>query len=344
MPNETLIHQLETLRTQYTQQQKTASTLQTALKAIADTQNKVQKTLNDYASANSGTDISQVLALFSELRLKEDALDPVAPDLRREVKILAKLSSALKEAANALRSEPIDVVRLDKAAAVLQDAKYQEIIDLLPEINTELELGQRALGDEFGRRLRDALNEDGIEIVGRGTKFGIGPFELDANFSRRFMTLRYGHDMVVPRLPITVDAALKAYQNATRLIGGRNQDGKAWIAQLYEAYQIVRRKRNSDGTRANIVDVYGELVWLRQGRNFLAEPSKRTLTEYTRAQFIYDFYEFTNRQRIPYEGQYVRAHSATKSQTDSPLKSMWIVEGDTPYDGRYLADIEFVRD
>ena len=40
----------------------------------------------------------------------------------------------------------------------------------------------------------------------------------------------------------------------------------------------------------------------------------------------------------------MKAHSATKSQTDNPTKSMWIVEGDTPYDGRYIADIEFAKE
>ena len=34
-------------------------------------------------------------------------------------------------------------------------------------------------------------------------------------------------------------------------------------------------------------------------------------------------------------------HGATKSQTDNPAKSMWIVEGDSPYDGHFIADIEF---
>ncbi len=80
---------------------------------------------------------------------------------------------------------------------------------------------------------------------------------------------------------------------------------------------------------------------LRQGRAFASEPSKRTFTDYMRAQFAYDFYEFTGNQRLTYNGQRVKAHSATKSQTDSPAKSFWIVEGDTPHDGRYIADIEF---
>ena len=98
------------------------------------------------------------------------------------------------------------------------------------------------------------------------------------------------------------------------------------------------------GARINIVDVYIEMVLLRQGRAFASEPSKRTFSDYGRAQFIYDFYEYSHRRRLRYDGHVVKAHSATKSQTDSPTKSMWIVEGDTPYDGRYIADVEFVKE
>ncbi len=88
------------------------------------------------------------------------------------------------------------------------------------------------------------------------------------------------------------------------------------------------------------------MTLLRQGRAFASEPSKHTFTDYSRAQFEYDFYEFASRQHLAHDGpqghQVVKAHSAVKSQTDNPTKSMWIVEGDTPYDGRYIADIEFV--
>jgi hypothetical protein len=211
-------------------------------------------------------------------------------------------------------------------------------------LQQELDLAQRALGDEFGQKLRAALVEQGVVIGGRAPKFELGRFELEANFARRSCVLRYGKDVVAPHVPITVDAVLKTYQGAMKAIAGRNVDGAAWLAQLHEAYQIACRKRGVQEGRINIIDVYMELVLLRQGRAFASEPSKRTFTDYSRAQFIYDFYEVTGRERLAYQGQVVKTHVATKSQTDSPAKSMWIVEGDSPYDGRYMADIEFKKE
>ena len=45
-----------------------------------------------------------------------------------------------------------------------------------------------------------------------------------------------------------------------KAIQGRTQDGAAWLAQLHDAYQIARRKRNVNDSRINIVDVYLEMV------------------------------------------------------------------------------------
>ena len=348
MANESLLLQLTQLIDNYALRQKRASAVQSAFKLVNDVHNKAGKALRDYAEHDTTVDVAGAQAAFGRVRVREEAIDPLAPDLRREIKTLAALIAALKDSATSLRAEPVDVVRLDKALAVIQESKEQPVLDAVPELQNELDLAQRALGDEFGQKLRSALAAQGIAIGGRPPKFEIGRFELDINFARRFGVLRYGKDMVAPHIPVTVDATVKAYQAAVKAVQGRKEDGAAWLAQLYEAYQIARRKRNvpaaSDTGRINIVDVYVEMVLLRQGRAFGSEPSKRTFTDYSRSQFLYDFYEFTDRQRLAHQGQIVKVHAATKSQTDNPAKSMWIVEGDSPYDGHYYGDIEFVKE
>ena len=77
--------------------------------------------------------MSSAQAAFARVRVREEAIDPLAPDLRREIKTLATLIAALKESATALRAEPVDVVRLDKALAVLQASKEQPVLDVVPE-------------------------------------------------------------------------------------------------------------------------------------------------------------------------------------------------------------------
>ena len=348
MANEPLLLQLTQLIDNYSLRQKRAGAVQSTFKLVNDAHNKAAKALREYAEHDTTVDVAGAQAAFGRVRVREEAIDPLAPDLRREIKTLAALVTALKDSAAALRAEPVDVVRLDKALAVLRESKEQPVLDAVPELQNELDLAQRALGDEFGQKLRAALAAQGIAIGGRPPKFEIGRFELDVNFARRFGVLRYGKDMVAPHIPVTVDATVKAYQAAVKAVQGRKEDGAAWLAQLHDAYEIARRKRNvpaaSDTGRINIVDVYVEMVLLRQGRAFGSEPSKRTFTDYSRSQFLFDFYEFTDRQRLAHQGQVVKVHAATKSQTDNPAKSMWIVEGDSPYDGHFYGDIEFVKE
>src|SRR5438874_1069363 len=73
-------------------------------------------------------------------------------------------------------------------------------------------------------------------------------------------------------------------------------------------------------------------------------PSKHGFVDYSRAQFAYDFFEFVHRQRRDYKGIKAFGHVATKSQAESADKSIWIVEGDGPHDGRYIADLVFSKD
>ena len=105
------------------------------------------------------------------------------------------------------------------------------------------------------------------------------------------------------------------------------------------------RRRATNDNRANIVDCYFELVLLRQPRNFRSAPGKSSFADYSRAQFAYDFFQFANAQPpFTYKGMKIFGHGATKSQAESVEKSIWIVEGESPHVGRYIADVVFDKD
>lgn len=349
MPTDSLMSALEYLRDTYTARQRATNALLAALKGTTGTLTKASRALNDYAGQETGLDaarLSQAQAAFGALRLKEEAIDPLAPDLRRESKALAALTGALKDAQAALRGEVVDVVRLGRAHALLQTSKGADatLRALLPELEQELQQAQRALGDTFGQALRAAFAERGVDIGGRPPRFEIGRFDLSTDFVGRTATLSYGKELVAKGIPLSIERVVGAYEREARAITGRNEDGARWIEQFYRAWQTALRKRELADARANIVDCFYELTLLRQSRSFRSAPSKRGFVDYSRAQFAYDFFEFANRQRHAYQGQRVFAHTATKSQADSAEKSIWIVEGASPHDGRYIADIVFSKD
>lgn len=349
MPNESLISGLEQAQELYSQRQKSANKLERTLKDAVAVLAKTNRSLGEYGEQNSATPpaaLPQAQQFVAGLRLREEALDPLGPDLRREVKALTGLSSAIKDALVALRAEPVDVVRLGRALAALRASRLVDraLSELLPELEQELQHGQRSLGASFGAALRDALAAQGIALGGRPPDFEIGPFALRANFVQRSAMLSYGQNLVNHKVPLNVEAAVKAYQAAQKLIMGRSEDGPRWIEQLHTAWETVRRKRGTSEPRANIVECYLEMVVLRQNKAYRVEPTKSGFVEYTRAQFAYDFVRFTQHERYDYRGLRAYGLVATKSTTDNPERSMHVVEGATPHAGGYLGDVKFDKD
>lgn len=348
MPSEAIIANLDRLRESYGQQQRAANNLLAALKGTTGALAKAGRSLREYAEQNPTTSgaLAQSQEAFGTLRLREQAIDPLLPDLRREIKQLAGITAALKDALAALRAETVDVVKLGRALTALQASKMPDdaLASLLPDLEQELTQAQRALSDTFGLSLRHALAEQGTELGGRPPRFEIGQFELVADFVSRSASLSYGKNLVNKRVPLSVEQVIGIFQRESKAITGRNEDGARWMEQFHTAWETARRKRDTSEPRVSIVECFYELVLLRQARAFRSAPSKGSFVEYSRAQFAYDFFEFTSRRPVAHQGLRAFGLVATKSQTESAERSIWIVEGNSPHDGRYIADVKFDRD
>ena len=348
MPDAALIEALDRLREGYGQRQKLSANLAAALKGTTSALGKTTRSMREYIERGQGaTDAApRALEALAASRLRDEALDPLQPTLRREVKVLTMLVSVLKDAANALRGEAVDVVKLGHALTALEASKLKDpaLTALLPRLADELEQGQQALGATFGLALRHALAARGIELQGRPPRFEIGPFELAADFVSRTATLSYGKNLVASRVPLSVEAVLKTYNREVKSITGRAEHGAEWMTHLHSAWESVRTRRGaSDPLRANIVECYYELVLLRQSRTFHFNPSKHHFTDYSRAQFAYDFYEFTDRNKVLHQGLRAYGTVATKSHTDNPERSIWIVNGDSLHSGNFISDVMFEK-
>jgi hypothetical protein len=350
MPDTELIDALGQVRESYTQKQRAANGLLAGIKNVSGTLSKLGRALDDFSGQNTELDMTHLAGAADSLQrisqAKEQAIDGLLPDLRREAKQLAALTGALRDAISALGVDPVDVVRLDHAYAILQKNVRQDggLDEILPRLTAALKEAEAQLGNVFGEALRDAMAESGVEVTGQPPRFEIGRFELNANFLNRKASLSYGKWEVARNISVSLDAVIKTYEREARSIEGRSVDGTGWIQQFYEAWEVVNRKNSKTTGRVNIVDCYFEMSLLRQNRAFKNEPSKRSFADYSRAQFTYDFVEFTQRQHLVYNGMIAQMHVATKSQTDSPGKSLWVVTGNSPHDGQYVGDVEFIAE
>src|SRR4051812_14425157 len=105
MPNTSLIETLDQLRDSYSQRQRTTNALIAALKGTTGALTKASRALREYADQTSATlgDAQQSFVEgASTAQLRETVIEPLSPELRREIKILGALQVALKDASVAL--------------------------------------------------------------------------------------------------------------------------------------------------------------------------------------------------------------------------------------------------
>ncbi|MCZ2074090.1 MAG: hypothetical protein LC130_03710 [Bryobacterales bacterium] len=346
MPREDLLPDLQALLDAYQVQRRTTDALIARLRRVNEPLNQARRALSDYAtqpiSTLSREQIAEAQQALEAIRFKETVSDVLLADLRRESKLLATIIGALRDTMATLTSDVTDVVRLDRAVQVLKSARLpdERLTAMLPALGEALDTAQEQLSFEFGASLRDRLAALGLNLGGRPPQFQVGRFEITVSFLSRTAALHYGKIAVATGVKLSLDTLIKVYQEAARNIEGRDEDGQRWIDQLYTAWQIARRKSEKGAARVSIVDCYYELVLLRQSRSFNSSPSKRSFTDYTRAQFVHDLDQFT--QRFSHQGQRVALHTATKTQAENANRSLWVITGAGPHDGQYVADLEFV--
>ncbi len=301
MPREDLLLDLEARLAAYQDQRRAADALIAHLRRVNEPLNQAQRALSDYAaqpiSTLSHEQIAEAQQALEAVRFKETVSDVLMADLRRESKLLGTVIGALRDTLATLTSDVADVVRLDRAVQVLRTARLpdERLTAVLPALGEALDEAQARLSYEFGASLRDRLAAMGLPLGGRPPQFQVGRFEILVSFLNRTATIRYGKIQVTSGIRLSLDPLIKAYQDAARSIEGRDEDGQRWIDQLYTAWQIARRKSEKGAARVSIIDCYYELVLLRQSRSFNSSPSKRSFTDYPRAQFVHDLDRFAPR-------------------------------------------------
>jgi tetratricopeptide (TPR) repeat protein len=335
-----LIQALDSLRDEVAQKEKLAKAVLAAFKNAVSTTQKAAKLLPDLAALKSGLSLPDV-GIFEAV--KELGVDPVRPALQRDLRAYGKTLTALKEALNALRADT-DVIRLSKAYATLEALNQPDIARHLPAFQERLKQANDDLAFNFGKQLKEALEERGLSLNVNGSKYEIGRYEVEVNFSKRAAVLRYGKDVVIPKVTLSVGGVLKAYDAADKLVAQRAEDGTKWVELLYKAWEGVRRKQDGREPSVNIMDCYVEITVLRQARNFRIEPSKRSFADYTRAQFVYDLDTFLYKAGLTHTNHRAYLHVSTKSQTDSQERSLWVVTGAGPHDGKYIANLAFEKE
>lgn len=278
--------------------------------------------------------------LIDRLREAQQILEPRLKELRQA-------TAALKKAAKLASDDKPDalpmhkaLLKLEEADAALCDGELQRATE---SFRGETERALDALAFDFAKDLRELFAERGVEVSGRPPTLLVGELTLRIDVAARKAQWLYGREPVTGRLPLSSATIVKAYAQQHKRVAERETDPAAFLRELFDTWreELQARSRKPTGNRINLVDTHSKMALARQSARFWNAPSRSTFKDYPRPLFVRDLVLGRAAPTHSNDGSRYRLRLgvATKSQADSPSRSVWLPnEG---LDGEYYSDLTF---
>jgi hypothetical protein len=254
-------------------------------------------------------------------------------ELLRALKDPAKNAATLVAAAGKLRKDGVGIFPTE---------------DLSPALDRLDEIAKKALDNSaftFKRDLQEAFAEKKISIDSTTRdRFFVEPFRIEVDGRRSEVNIMYGHDaMNAKPIPLDPSRVISAYTAARKTLVERKSNPSELLKRILEAYRrLLAVQGKQFGERVSVIDVYRELVWLRQSDKFRSAPAKASFSEYPRSHFAYDVRQLQTTNTLVHNRQRLQFGTATIDATDDPNRSIWIPEG--PEGGQYLMDVYWKKE
>ena len=282
-------------------------------------------------------------ALLAHLQTAQSTLDPQYQSLHAAI-------AALKRAVALASDETLDAIamhkhlaRLEEAAARLDDPALSAAVAAFAQ---QTQHGLDALAFEFARDLKHVFEQRGQTVEGRPPTLVVDSLALHIDMGARKAQWFYGKEALTSPIALSLNAIVKAYDQQTRALMQRSVDVPAFVAELYKAWQdqLAKRQKAPAGKRINIVEVYSQVTLNRQSARFWNSPARSNFKDYERAHFVRDLVLAQAAPTVEAEGktQHLRLGVATKSQADSPMRSIWLPQ--SALDGEYYSDLTFATE
>lgn len=272
-------------------------------------------------------------------------------------KALKAASSALTAASRLASQEKLDALPMQKALAKLQQASEMvkaaglEDAALDSATTTFGEATQAALDTlafQFARDLKESFEARGQTVEGRPPTLVVDQLVLQIDIAARKAQWFYGKEALTKPLPLSLGGIIKAYDQQRKAILERKDETPVFLADLYSAWNdLMTEKTEKSGrrpaqNRINLVETYAKLVLNRQATRFWNTPSRSTFKDYERHFFVRDLVlanEAGATVKVDGTTYRLRLGTATKSQADNAMRSVWVPS--SALGGDFYGDITF---
>ena len=275
-------------------------------------------------------------------------LAEVRRQLAGEVKSRQALIKPLDQAQRALKDAHKNAVALHEASALLEQPA-EELS--LPDNYNKLVKAVRTIADEnlaeleftFARDLREAFDAIGIKLDGPPDTLIAELFLIRPDLRKKQVTMTFSRQPVTKgAVKLDVEKVVSEYQKARKDICERKVDHKELLAELFQSYErVVKLEDKQMGARTGIVDVFRELVIVRQPLGFRRDPNKGRFVDYPKTHFAYDMLQLRQSKKLDYNGYRLNLGTATIDTTSDSTKAMFLATGAN--EGAFIKDLYFSK-
>ena len=183
------------------------------------------------------------------------------------------------------------------------------------------------LGNSFEARLRPFCESRGISLDGRFPKYVLSGFlELTVELAKGTCSVG-GRGMKSLMLESIAPTLLQTLQAEA----DRPFDEASFSTDLYEAYKrAVKLEDLNSGQAVHVLDVFRELVFVKQPSSFNKNPTKRNYSEYVKEHFSRDLARISSTGAYPTGVRLQLLPTAFPHEDGLPLR----IEGNVRYIGR----------
>ena len=275
-------------------------------------------------------------------------LGDVRRELANEVKVRQAVIKPLDQAQRALKNPHKNAVALHEATELLE--RPSEELSL-PQSYSKLVKQLRSLADEnlseleftFARDLREAFSEIGVKMAGSPTELIAELFVIKPDMRKKQVTMTFSRQSITKgAVKLDVEKVVSEYQKARKDICERKVDHKELLAELFEAHvRVVKLQDKAIGFRSGIVDVFRELVIVRQPLGFRRDPNKGRFVDYPKTHFAYDLLQLRQSKKLDHDGYRLNLGTATIDTTSDSSKAMFLASGAN--EGQFIKDLYFSK-
>lgn len=133
------------------------------------------------------------------------------------------------------------------------------------------------------------------------------------------------------------------YEKARKEICERNVDLKAFLGELFEAYnRVLRLTQKTVGTRTMIVGCYRNLIMVRQPAAFRKTPSKQKFLDYPKTHFAFDSMHLRRSGQLFFDGYRLNLGTATIDVGSDWARAMFLATN--ALEGQFIQHLYFTKD